>query len=250
VQGASSYDLSIDQPDGTHRDFQNFRTPASSFIKMTGTGVWHWRVRAEFPKSNSGTVPGPYSATQTFTRTIGEPANARTDSAKDHVLLSWDPRMGVKEYRVQIASSPDFSRMVENTTTDNPSYAPPMTQTTYLRGGTLYWRVAGVDEDRNQGDWTQIKQIRLQPKLRLSVMGTPKRKKSSKLTVRVFNATGTRLSGVLVKVTGPGMKRTSHRTNKFGQVTFKLKPRKRGKLLFSATKTGFQPAYASLKIRG
>ena len=105
IQGASSYDLSVDSPDGTHRDFDDFRTPATSFLKMTGTGVFHWRVRANFPKQTSGEVPGPYSATQSFTRTIGEPGGAKTDSDLDHVLLSWNPRIGVKEYKVQIASS-------------------------------------------------------------------------------------------------------------------------------------------------
>ena len=84
VQGAASYDISVDKPDGTHsRLFEGFRTPVASFIKMTGTGVFHWRVRAEFPKDTTGTVPGPYSATQSFTRTIGEPVNASTDSDED-----------------------------------------------------------------------------------------------------------------------------------------------------------------------
>ena len=136
---------------------------------MTGTGVFHWRVRANFPKASGGETPGPYSVSQAFTRTIGEPGNARTDSARDHILLSWDPRLGAKEYKVEISSSPDFSRVVERATTDNPSFAPLMTLSSYAAGGTLYWRVAAADEDRNQGDWTQIQQIRLQPRLRLSV---------------------------------------------------------------------------------
>ncbi|HEX9093904.1 MAG TPA: hypothetical protein VF902_07970, partial [Coriobacteriia bacterium] len=50
VQGASSYDVAVDQPNGGHRYFSGLRAPAASFIKMTGTGIWHWRVRAEFPK--------------------------------------------------------------------------------------------------------------------------------------------------------------------------------------------------------
>src|SRR5438874_490520 len=88
VQGASSYDVSVDSPDGTHHFFTGFRTPVVSFIKMTGTGVFSCRVRAEFPSVSGPDTPGPYSATQTFTRTIGEPLNLHTDSALDHVLLS------------------------------------------------------------------------------------------------------------------------------------------------------------------
>ena len=195
VQGASSYDLAIDQPDGTHRDYTDIRTPAASFIKMTGTGVWHWRVRAEFPKDLSGTVPGPYSPSQSFTRTIGEPANAKTDSAQDHVLLTWDPRLGVKEYKVQIASTPDFSRTVETTTTDNPNYAPTMTSFSYQTVNVLYWRVAGVDEDRNQGDWTQAQQIKMLPRLKVSMSGLARHKRMSSVRVTVMSVDGKRLKG-------------------------------------------------------
>jgi hypothetical protein len=248
IQGASSYDISVDSPDGTHRDFDGFRTPATSFLKMTGTGVFHWRVRANFPKQTSGEVSGPYSATQSFTRTIGEPGGAKTDSNLDHVLLSWNPRIGVKEYKVQIASSPDFSRTVENVSTDNTSYAPLMTSTSYTRGGTLYWRVAAVDEDRNQGDWTQIQQIRLQPQLRLTVSGLARHKRRATINVRVVDGANRLLKSVLVRVTGPGVK-VSKRTNAVGRVTFKVKPKKRGKLVFSATKAGYQPAYRALKVR-
>jgi hypothetical protein len=249
VQGAASYDITIDKPDGTHETFNGFRTPIASFIKMTGTGVFHWRVRAEFPKDTTGTVPGPYSATQAFTRTIGEPVNARTDSAKDHVVLSWDPRLGVKQYRVQIASTPDFSRTVENVTTDNPSYAPSMTQYGWNGGGTLYWRVAGVDEDRNQGDWTQVQQIRLQPRLRLMVSGVARRKHKSTVRVSVLDAQGKRLRGVRVKLTGAGIRAVARKTNAVGQVSFKVKPKRKGKLLVAATKAGYQPAYGSVRVR-
>jgi lipocalin len=149
---------------------------------------------------------------------------------------------------VQIASTPDFSRTVENVTTDNTSYAPLMTSFGYTRGGTLYWRVAAVDEDRNQGDWTQIQQIRLQPQLRLSVSGLARHKHKGTINVRVVDGTGRLMKGVLVKVTGTGVK-TSKRTNAVGRITFKLKPKKRGKLVFSATKAGYQPAYRALKVR-
>jgi hypothetical protein len=155
----------------------------------------------------------------------------------------------VKEYKLQIASAADFSRVLETVTTDNASYAPSMTQSGYTRGGTLYWRVAGVDEDRNQGDWTQIQQIRLQPQMRLTVSGVARRKRAGSVTARVVDGSGRWLSGVLVRVTGAGVRRTAKRTNAVGRVSFKVQPRKRGKLVFSATKAGFQPAYGALKVR-
>ena len=177
------------------------------------------------------------------------PTNARTDSSRDHVLLSWDPRLGVKEYKLQIASTPDFSRIVEMVSTDNTSYAPLMTQSGYVRGGVLYWRVAGVDEDRNQGDWTQVQQIKLQPQIRLTVTGVARRKHKGVVNARVVDGNGRWLSGVVVRVTGAGIKRLSKRTNAVGRVTFKVKPRKRGKLVFTASKAGYQPAYRALKVR-
>ena len=248
VQGASSYDVSVDLPNGSHRDFPDLRTPAISFIKMTGTGVFHWRVRAEFPNAGNGETPGPYSATQTFTRTIGQPLNPHTDANPDHVVLSWDPRIGVSNYKVQIAKTPDFSNKVEDANTDNTSYAPTMTQYGYQQGGTLFWRVAGVDEDRNQGDWSTAQQINLLPRMRMAVIGNARHKKKTRVTIKVSTTTGSWVGGVLVRVTGPGMKPITKRTNAVGNAIFKLKPKKRGKLFFTATKAGFQPAYVSLRV--
>lgn len=249
VQGAASYDLSVDQPDGTHRDFTGIRTPAASFIKMTGTGVFHWRVRAEFPKDATGTTPGPYSAMQSYTRTIGEPANARTDSDTTHVLLTWDPRLGVKEYKVEISSTPDFSRPVETVSTDNPNYAPPMTSYGYTTSTVLYWRVAGVDEDNNQGDWTQAQTIRLQPRLRLLVSGLARPKRMGSVRVSVMSPQGKRLAGARVRLTGLGVRAATKTTNRLGLVTFTVRPKRKGKLLVAASKRGYQPAYGSLRVR-
>ena len=250
IQGASSYDVSIDSPDGTHRDFTGFRTPATSFLKMTGTGSLPLAGARQLPEGDrAGKSPGPYSATQSFTRTIGEPVNAKTDSARDHVLLSWDPRLGAKEYKLQISSTPDFSRDRRAGDDRQRELRAADDASSYAAGGTLYWRVAGVDEDRNQGDWTQIQQIRLQPRLRLSVSGFPKRKRAGSVTARVVDGNGRWLAGVLVRVTGAGVKRVAKRTNATGRVTFKLKPKKRGKLVFSASRAGYQPAYGALNVR-
>ena len=52
-----------------------------------------------------------------------------------------------------------------------------------------------------------------------------------------------------VRITGAGVRAVAKRTNKMGQVVFTVKPRKRGKLVFSATKAGYQPAYRSMSVR-
>ena len=106
-----------------------------------------------------------------------------------------------------------------------------------------------MDEDRNQGDWTQVQQIRMQPRLRVTVAGAARRKHLSTVVVSVYDGRGHRLSGVRVRLSGSGVRPVARRSNAKGKVTFKVRPRKRGKLLVSATRSGFQPAYGSLKVR-
>jgi hypothetical protein len=64
-----------------------------------------------------------------------------------------------------------------------------------------------------------------------------------------MNAQGKRLAGAKVKLTGLGVRTVVKKTNKLGQVTFKVRPKRKGKLLVSATKSGFQAAYGSLRVR-
>jgi hypothetical protein len=249
VTGAVSYDVSADLPDGTHKDITGLRMPALTAIKMTGTGLFHWRVRANFPKSGSGTVPGPYSAPQPFTRTIGEPAGAHASASRTHVLLDWEPKAGVKNYRVQISARRDFARLVEDVVTDLSSYAPLLLRPQYETGGTLYWRVAGVDEERNVGAFTQIQQIRLAERMRLSVNSRPVRGRLSRVVVTLKSAAGEPVRGATVRATGAGVARRAARTGRTGKAILRLRLSRRGTLVLRATRAGFQPATYSIKIR-
>jgi hypothetical protein len=160
VPGATAYDLHAELPNGDTRDFSGIRSAAWTAARMTGTGVFHWKVRAQFPKSTTGTVRGPYSKLAAFTRTIGRPEGARANVGRRSLLLTWAPRMGAKAYLVQIAMQPDFSHIIERTLTENPVYAPTLTGR-YAHAGKLYWRVAAVDSDNNRGNWTDPKTFRL-----------------------------------------------------------------------------------------
>jgi hypothetical protein len=249
VNGAVSYDLSIDQPDGTTRNFTDFRMPATSFQTLTGTGVFHWRVRAEFPKQGTGTTPGPWSVSSPFTRSIGEPGGLKTDANPDHVLLSWAPKLGVKQYKLQVSGRPDFASTVESVTTDNTSYAPKLSNVAYLSGNQLYWRVAGVDADNNVGDFSPAQPLSLLPKLKISLKGSLRKKRRGLVTVTVKNGAGTWMSGVKVRVTGAGVKAKPRSTNTLGSVRFTLRPTKRGRVLFTARKSGYQSAGITLRVR-
>jgi hypothetical protein len=67
--------------------------------------------------------------------------------------------------------------------------------------------------------------------------------------VSVLNAQGKRLKGVRVKLTGAGIRAVVRKTNAVGKISFKVRPKKRGKLFVTATKAGYQPAYGTLKVR-
>ncbi len=265
LTGAVSYDVAVDEPDGDHSEFTDFRSAAFTATKMTGTGVWGWRVRAEFPKPVGTQVqPGAWSATKPFTRTISEPGGARTEVSGVSVLLSWNAKPAAKNYRLQISQRADFQVNVEQIDTDNTSFAPLLTLPGYLTGGSFWWRVAAQDEDRNIGDYTPAHQFTLAKApsrgpvalTRLKVATKIlKAKKGRRVTVTV-KANGRPAAGVLVRVLfANGVTPRKAKTNRYGKVTFKLRKLGRGKklarrtLLFHAAKTGFLPASRVLKIR-
>jgi|tagenome__1003787_1003787.scaffolds.fasta_scaffold20989854_12 hypothetical protein len=152
VPGAAAYDVHVELPNGTQRDFNNVRVAAFVPTQMTGTGVFHWRVRADFA-AGSATVPGPYSRKMTYRRDIWQPTSPRTIGARRAIVLAWQPVLFAKAYRLQVSSRRDFATVAENVTTDNPSYAP-LLGSAFSRGGRFYWRVAAVDAYSNAGLFT------------------------------------------------------------------------------------------------
>jgi hypothetical protein len=250
VPGAVSYDVSVDLPDGTHKDLTGYRTPAMAPTAMYGTGIFHWRVRANFPHSPFGVTPGPYSVTCSFTRTIHAPTGAHADFNGDHVLLSWDAKPGAKRYRVQISGTPDFGQLAENVLTDNTTYAPlleyflPMLDTR-----RLYWRVAALDEGDNTGDFTDAQLITRTVRMEIAIRGTLKRGKRSPITIVVTNfETHGGIARALVRASGAGLRARRLRTDAFGNARLTFRPR-RGTLVLSARKPGYRPASLRIVVR-
>jgi hypothetical protein len=248
IIGAVSYDVAADLPDGTHRNLTGLRTAALTPILMYGTGLFSWRVRANFPKAPSGSVPGPYSATRPFTRTIGEPTGARASASSRHMLLSWEPKAGVKTYRVQISARADFAVNLELVTTDNTSYAPLLMLPGYARK-PLFWRVAGMDEGNNVGDFIPAQRIGAAKRMRLVARGRAVRGRSTVVSITVRDQSGAALSGATVRVSGGGLKPRATRTKKAGKVRFSIRPTRRGKVAFRATKAGYTPAVITTRVR-
>ena len=249
ITGASGYTFQIDGPDGSHKDYAGLRVPAATFVYLYGPGIWSWRVRGEYPKLPSGTVTGPWSPYVPFTRTLSEPSGVQTSVSGHHVLLQWNWKLGVKDFRVQISQRPDFATTLEDVTTDNTSYAPVMTHPFYANGGTFYWRVVGRDKGFNLGDWSQARQIDIAQRLRVAVNRPVMRKRWNRITVTVSDPANKPVARALVRVSGAGVKARRARTNSKGKVSFRVRPRKKGRLLFSATKAGCAAGALSMRVR-
>jgi hypothetical protein len=230
---------------------------------MTGTGKWGWRVRAQFPKPMSTQLqPGAWSGTTPFTRTIGEPGGAKTAVIGTSVLLSWNAKSAAKNYRVQVSQRGDFALNIEQVDTDNTAFAPLLVSPTYMNGGTFWWRVAAMDEDKNIGDFSPAQRFEL-PKTttgqtaltRLKLTLKLRKTKQGRRVLVTVKANGRAARGALVRVFANGVTPKKAKTNRKGQITFKLKKLGKGKrlmrrqLLFHAAKTGFLPASKTLKVR-
>ena len=245
VQGAVSYDMHVEQADGTKRNF-TMRSTAFTPITFYGTGVWHWQVRANF-RSGFQTVSGGYFKPQPFARVIASPAAIRTTKAHGGSLLSWDPVMQARQYRVQIATDDSFSTIVEQANTSNTSYAPRMLMSAFDLGVPLYWRVATVDEGFNLGGWVSAP-LRRARASRIRVRGTLRAGRRGTLRVRVTNTRGRGLSGATVRASGAGIS-MRRQTRRGGRLTLRVLPVASGKVRLTAEKSGYAPSAKTVRVR-
>jgi hypothetical protein len=246
VEGAVSYDLHVDQPDGTHKDF-NLRSDAFTPTTHYGTGVWTWRVRANFPKLPYGATPGAYSDSQPFTRFIGSPAGARGVGNSTRMLVSWDPVEMAKSYQLQISTTNSFATAIEQAKTDNTSFAPKLTSSAYKNGGRLYWRVASLDEGNFLGGWT-TGTFSLPKQIKVVVQGSLRRGVTKPVTVTVTDTRGRAIRKAKVHVSGGGIASKAKRTSLRGTTTFQLRPGRRGTVKFLASKGGYRTGSVVVKV--
>jgi hypothetical protein len=253
VPGAVSYSLRIHEPnDNTPNVYSGYPSTAASFLKITGTGIFTWEIRADFPKS-TGTTPGPWSDPADYTNTIKEPTGPVSSAGAHRLVMSWDPKTGTKQYRVQVSKRQDFNPAIETKTTDNPDYAPTLTSSTYMSGGTFYWRVAAIDGDGNVGTYANTPEQFTLPVIsggstakHFTVTSTGRLVKKRYRTVYIKvrdQATLNVVTGASVLASGCGVAVTSKKTNTSGVAKFRLKPTTLGKVTFRVTKPGYVTAY-------
>jgi hypothetical protein len=256
VPGAESYDVEVTIPNGTSslattRMFSGVPTNAFTPIEMKGTGIWKWRVRANFPKPSGNPADGPFSPMQTFIRTIPEPSGPTASVSGFSVVFSWNPRPA-RVYHVQVASTPDFAQLIEDTTTDNASYAPLLTQPQYAGGGLFYWRVAAADDiSLNVGAYTAAQSFKLSgaaptalKRFKLASRGyLIKNHRRRAIVIVKKAATGGAVRNAMVTAYGAGVTTTLRWTNRYGRATFYLRPTRLGRVTFRVSKVGFATAY-------
>lgn len=241
VQGATSYDMHVDQADGTARDF-NMRSTHFTPTLFYGTGIWRWKVRANFP----GNVHGGYSALQEYVRHINPPAAVRVGLARNRMLFTWSPDRAATNYRLQISSSDSFVTTVENVTTPLTSFAPLLTRSAYVNGGRLWWRLAVVDQGGNVGAYT-TGIVALPRAMTVAVRGSLRRGRRGTLLVSVRDAKGRALGNASVTASGAGA-RARKRTSRKGTAAVRVRPSRRGTVTIRVTRRGFKTGSARVGV--
>jgi hypothetical protein len=244
IPGAISYDVHIDQANGTPSDF-NLKSPAGTFTKFFGIGTFKYRVRANFA-AGSGAVASAYSAPRDFTRVISPPSAPRVTRSKTRLVFSWNPAAAGKSYRVDVSATESFSSTVESVTTNNTSWAPKLTSPAFRGTGPLYWRVATVDEGSNTGAFVSAA-IRKGKALSVRVRGSLRRNSSSRLTI-IVRGSGKALRGASIRVSGAGVKTTTRRTGKSGKASIRLRPTKRGSVTVVVKRSGYADKIVTVRV--
>ena len=246
LDGAVSYKVHVDYPDGDQKDFE-IGSPAISFTKWAGPGVWRWRVAANYA-AGSGTVSSAYSAPQDYVRRMGPPPGTRADANSQRVILAWQPDPVADRYLAEVSDTNSFTNNVERIRTENPVWAPTLNDNDYEAGGVFYWRVASIDDENNIGAFA-TGSFSFAKGMRLRLRGSQRRGRRDSTQVIVTDYRKKALRGVTVRLTGKGVRKLKRKTNKQGVAVFSMRPRKKGVLTFRATRKGYAPASTTLRVR-
>jgi hypothetical protein len=245
VQGALGYDIHVEQADGTRKDFQS-KTVAFTPTVFYGTGVWRWQVRATFP-GPSGTSSGAYTNLLPFARSIGAPKGAKALRQTGRILLTWDASQMAKQYKVDVSTNTSFKNLIDSVVVDGTAWAPDLSKQAYASGGTLYWRVATMDEGANAGAVANGV-LTLKRKLVVSVTAKLRRGKATPFSLAITDAGKQPIAGTKLKITGAGVKLTKN-LRKEANAYLTVKPRRKGTITVTVTKKGYGSAVKKLRVR-
>ena len=252
VPGAVSYDVDLicSMQGAVCTDGNGMETTAATMTRLTGIGVIGWRVRANFPGSPACSParglrrrasPARSPTRRACTRCAPAPASCsagtRCPGPRKHT--------GRDLAREQLQHADRRCTF----TTDNTSWAPSLTSTDYLNGGTFYWRVRTLDGDSNYGQPSPAQLMTLPAKLvETTSVSFLHRGTVNTVTVTVKDFAGHVIPGARVTASGAGLRAVAHLTGPKGGAVFKIKPTKTGYVNFVATKTGYQSVTKQLRV--
>lgn len=266
VAGATSYDVHLTCALGANCTDGSFDTTAAVMTSSTGTQPLQWQVRAKFPTVQFGVpgqaVPGNYTSQQNYTATIPAPTGLSSVDTGAHTFsMQWSPVNGMKDYKVEVSTSPatnsdgSFVTTVEQISTYTPNAAPRImnlltTTNAYLNGGTLYWHVAALDAGDNVGAYSATQTYKLPAKIIVASSSSfAAHGMTTTITFSTKDAKNHAIAGATVKISGGGITAVSKKSSSAGKVTFKVHPKKSGgKLTITATKTGLQTGSMTLPV--
>jgi hypothetical protein len=248
VSGALSYGVHVDYPNGTTKDFTVYSTLFTP-TEFYGNGVWHWKVRANFPNgSGTSSVGGAYSQSVAYTRLLPAPTGGLATRTSKRVLVTWDPDSHAYKYHLQTSLDSSFDSTVENVTTRIPAYAPTLNSNGYKTGGKIYWRIASQDKGNNQGAFAGGTFV-LPRGFRIRTRGFAHKGARNSLAVSLTDATGKPIKGAKVTLSGAGIKKVTNRVNKRGEARFVVRPKRRGTITVRVRKSGYRDGLATFKVR-
>ena len=239
MPGAIAYDVHVNLPDGTTRDFNGLDTTA-----FTGhLDDRHGHLQLAGARAVSGAVRR-YGDQLVHRPAAVHPHRARTDRGDSYrrpaheLVFSWAPKDGAKQYTVQVSNTSTFSTNSQ-WTTDETKFSPDMENSTMFdNGGTLYWRVQAIDADGNHGAFTAAQAFHLPIKLFVTSSGYFQKGTKKTVTFSVKDGYGHAVAGVSVKVSGAGVVTTTKKTNTSGKAAFALTAKSLGTVSVTASKTG------------
>lgn len=243
--GAVSYDVHVEQSDGRPKDF-TISSPVFTPTAFFGSGVFTWRARATFATAGRRKVSGGYFVPQSFVRTIPAPTRVVGTRTSKRMEVAWSPVPAAKQYLVELAATNDFSgAMTKRTATTAVVFdtASAVART----GGKLYWRVQALDEGNAAGT-AATGTFSLPKGIKVSVTARLRRGVTSKVSVRLTDTRGGKVSKATVRVKGAGLRSLKRTSSTRGRLTLRLRPRRRGTVTLSVSKLGYRGATVRIRV--
>jgi hypothetical protein len=164
VEAAQSYQLEIStQPDlSAATAYQTANTDFTPTKALSNDQDYYWRVKAIDAVGNSS----PWSEIRRFRMRWNFQAQLLTPLnnviKRSHPYFSWTPIPGIERYQVQVDESGSFSRPLMNVEVHNTTTLGivKIEETTVFIGQDYFWRVRGIDAQKNYTPWSNTRAFR------------------------------------------------------------------------------------------